>query len=254
MTETTHARLIKDLWPDKALYGAVILFITGVSGISFAVFSRSVDISYSEKVPSFVQGYPPTLTLLFSALAIFFAYRSLKTRSLVPAFLGVASGVLSFGMAGVCSLLAVVSLFYTFLAKREKEDTKPETLLLTADRWPDKSLAASLLFMMSGLVTLAWGSGIFSNVVRTEIDNQQLFGLCAILVGLISLYASIELYFQRAFWIGVLAGWGGLFVFGFYIVGPMLSGAALVLVFFAWREREFQAAHREPHASPGARA
>lgn len=236
-----HAELIKGLWPDKALYGAVVLFITGVSGIAYGAFSSAVEVSYSSTVPAFVQSYPRELTLLFSATAIFFAYRSLRTRSLTPAFLGVASGILAVGLAGLGSLLALVSLFYTFLAKREEEDSRPETLRLTADRWPDKSLAASLLLMMSGLVTLAWGWGIFSNTVHTEIDNQQLFGLCAILVALISLFASIELYFQRAFWVGVVAGLGGMLTFGFYVVGPMLSGAGLVLVLFAWREREFQA-------------
>lgn len=236
-----HSKLIRNLWPDKALYGAVVLFITGVSGVAYSVFSAAVDVSYSEKVPGFVQTYPREFTVLFSLAAIYFAYRSLSSRSLTPAFLGVVSGILAMGLAGLGPILAVVSLFYTLLAKREREDSNPETLKLTADRWPDKSLAASLLLTMSGLVTLAWGAGVFSNIVRTEIDNQQLFGLCAILVGLISLFASIELYFQRAFWVGVTAGVGGMLTFGFYVVGPMLSGAALVLVLFAWREREFQA-------------
>lgn len=251
---TEHSRLIRDLWPDKALYGAIVLFITGASGIAYAAFAGAVEVSYSEKIPVFVQEYPRSLTMLLSGLAILFAYRSLKTRSLTQSFLGVGSAVLSFSLAGFGSVLALISLLFTLLAKREKEDTNPETLLLTSDRWPDKSLGASLLMMMSGLVTLAWGGGLFARIIHTEIDNPELFGLCGILIGLVSLYASIELYFQRARWLGVSAGVGGLLTFGFYIVGPMLSGAALVLVLFAVREREFQQTAPAAAARPAGRS
>jgi hypothetical protein len=237
---TSHSEMIKSLWPDKALYGSVMLFLTGIVGIAFAVFSLAIDVEYSRELPRLLREYPSWLTILLSFLCILFSYVSLSQRDTKWSIAGGLCGLGALGLLGVGSLLSVIALGYALKARHEREDTNPDTLRLTADRWPDKSLAASLLMMMTGIVSLAWGIALWTAWLRTEIDDQILFGMAGVLVGLLCFFAAIELYFQRALWVGVVAGVGGLMTFGFYVVGPMLSGASLVLLLFAWKEREFR--------------
>lgn len=245
----SHSELIKSLWPDKALYGSVMLFLTGIVGIAFAMFSLAIDVEYSSELPRILREYPGWLTILLSFLCLIFSYVSLSQRDTKYSILGGACGFAAMGMLGVGSLLSVIALGYALKARHEREDTNPDTLRLTSDRWPDKSLAASLLMMMTGVVSLAWGVALWTNWLRTEIDDQVLFGMSGVLVGLLCFFAAIELYFQRALWVGVVAGVGGLMTFGFYVVGPMLSGASLVLLLFAWKEREFRSQQSEKEAA-----
>jgi hypothetical protein len=250
----THSELIRELWPDKALYGSVMLFITGIIGIAYGMFTLAIDVQYADDVPHWISAYPRWITILLSAATIILSYVSLMERHTKWAFLGGLTGLGAFGMLGVGSLLSVIAILYALKSRAEGEDTNPETLRLTSDRWPDKSLAASLIMLMTGVVTLAWGAALYSGWLRTEMDHQSLFGLCGIVVGLMCFYACIELYFQRAIWVGVVAGIGGLMTFGFYVVGPMLSGASLVLLLFAWKEREFRSQQSpQATAAPAAR-
>lgn len=237
----THDEMIHKVWPDKSLFGAVMLFITGLVGVSFVAFNAYVDVTLSEKVPGFLRDYPPLLTLFLSFASFVLAGVSLKQRNTMWALWGAAAGVASLGLLGVGSLLSIVAFVFLILSRLEKEDYTPETLRLTTEQWPDKSLAASLLMTMSGIVALVWGVALAFDYFSLELSQSVILGQASIVAAIICLFAASQLYYQKrlGFWIGVLASVAGMATLGFYVVGPLLSISALVLLLLAHREEEF---------------
>lgn len=247
----THGELIHDVWPDKSLFGAVMLFITGLVGVAFVAFSAYVDVVFSERVPRILRDYPPLLTLLLSFAAFVCAAVSLRQRDTNWAFAGALAGVLSLGLLGVGSVLSLIAAVFLVLSRLEREDYTPETLRLTADQWPDKSLAASLLMFMAGVVALLWGGGLTIGLVSLDLGATLILGQASLLAGLVCLFAALQLYFQRGLWVGALAAVGGIATVGFYVVGPLLSLAALVLIVLAHREQEFHKPGPTPEPESG---
>lgn len=235
--------LIKTLWPDKALYGAILLLITGVLGLSYAVAALSgLEITFGRSVPGWITGFPAWATLLFSSLTALLALVSLTERRLAFAVAGTVSGFVSFGLAGLASLLSLAAGWMLWLAHREREDTNPATRALTASMWPDKTLAASLLMLVAGVVTLGWGAGIASGYVvfRGYLDSAVVFGSLAAGAGAVCLAASYRLYWQRSPALAAVASVLAILGMALYVVGPLTGFAALVLVVLALREDEFE--------------
>lgn len=235
----SHGDLIRDVWPDKSLFGAVMLFITGLLGILFAAFQANIDVELSAKVPAFLREYPSLLSITLSLATFVFAGVSLRRRDTVWALWGCATGILAFGMLGVGTVLSVVATVFLVLSRVEREDYKPETLRLTTEQWPDKSLAASLLILMAGVVAVIWGALLVAGLVNLELGQTLILGEASVLAGLVCFFASMQLYFQRGFWVGALASLGAIASIGFYVIGPLLGIGALALIFLAHREREF---------------
>jgi hypothetical protein len=227
-----------------------MLFITGLLGILFAAFQANIDVELSAKVPAFLRDYPSFVTLLLSLLTFVFAGVSLRNRDTTWALWGCATGIVAFGLLGVGSVISIVALVFLGLSRVEREDFKPETLRLTSDQWPDKSLAASLIILMAGLVAVIWGALLVANLVNLELGQTLILGEASVLAGLVCFFASLQLYFQRGFWIGALASVGAIGSIGFYVIGPLLGIAALVLLVLAYREREFDRTHSVPSAAP----
>lgn len=239
----SHGDMIRDVWPDKSLFGAVMLFMTGLLGILFAGFQAAIDVELSAKMPQVLRDYPPMITLLLSLLTFVLAGVSLRNRDTLWALWGCATGIIAFGLLGVGTILSVVALVFLMLSRVEREDYKPETLRLTSDQWPDKSLAASLLVLMAGVVAVIWGTLLVANLVTLELGQTLILGEASVVAGLVCFFASLQLYFQRTVWVGVLAALGAIGTIGFYAIGPLLGMAVLVLLFLAHREREFDKRH-----------
>lgn len=239
----SHGDMIRDVWPDKSLFGAVMLFITGLLGILFAGFQAAIDVELTTKVPAFLREYPPLITLVLSLLTFVFAGVSLRNRDTLWAIWGCATGIVAFGLLGVGTILSVVALVFLVLSRVEREDYKPETLRLTSDQWPDKSLAASLLVLMAGVVAVLWGTLLVADLVTLELGQTLILGEASVLAGLVCFVASLQLYFQRGVWLGILAALGAIGSIGFYVIGPLLGISVLVLLFLAHREREFEKRH-----------
>jgi hypothetical protein len=239
----SHGQLIREVWPDKALFGAVILFITGLLGLLFTSIEATIDVELSARVPTFLREYPPLVTVACSLLTFIFAGVSLRNRDTGWALWGCLAGVAAFGLLGVGTALSLVALLFLLKSRHEREDFKPETLRLTSDQWPDKSLAASLLLLMAGIVAIVWGVLLLLELVNLEIGRTAILGAGALISGLVSFLASAQLYVQRGFWVGTLASIGAVGSIGFYVIGPLLGIGAFVLLFLAHREREFDRTH-----------
>lgn len=233
-------QLVKELWPDKLLFGSVLLFMAGIAGALFGLVNFFFEVDYSTRIPSWLRFYPAWLTIVASLAALGLAYWCLRERDTRWALYGSAAGLISFGMLGLGSVLSLLALGFIIWARYEREDTAPETLRLTPEMWPDKSLAAGQIMFVDGLVTLGWGLGLAFGWIETAFATQQLYGFAGILVGLVCLYSAVMLYFQRARWVSLGACVAAFLCLGFWVVGPLLSVVAFVLVVMASREDEFE--------------
>lgn len=240
--EPSRDFLIKDLWPDKALYAAVLLFITGFIGVINGLVRMVVDLDYSERVPALVSSYPETLTLALAVLALACGIVAMRKRRTTWTVVGAVLAITSIGFVGINLVLAFICLWFVYLSRKENEDGNPATQILTADMWPDKTLAASLLMLIGGMSALTWGAGILFDVVTYDgyFGPTWLFGLAAMVVGFASVTSSRELYYQRgrmfASGVAVLQ----VIFLAFWIIGPAVGIATLVLIQLARGEAEFE--------------
>ncbi len=239
--EPSRELLIKHLWPDKALYASVLLFITGFVGVLAALVNGFGDLSYSSKAPGLVSSYPWGLTLVASVITALCAFMALAKKSTTWTLWGIAAGVVSFGFLGLTAMLALVALWFVYLSRIEREDVTPETRVLTADMWPDKTLAASLLLLIGSVSTIVWGIAISADLVsfRGYLLPWWAFGPLATLVGLLGLRGARELYFQRGPEFGAGCAVAIAFMVGLWVIGPVVGVGTMVLIQLARREFEF---------------
>ena len=232
--------LIKGLWPDKALYGATLLFITGILGVLHGLAFSLVTLG--EELPDLVRTYPPEATLLFSAASMLFAWLALRRQDSRLAIVGAISGFLSFALLGLGSVLAAIAFIFILLSRGEGEDANPETAELSADMWPDKALAASVVILVAGVLTAGWGYVLMTSDFAFEgYMDRDAFAWLNLAIGAVCMLAAVLLYRQRAPVVGLLASLGAVAGLGLYVVAPILGLVTLVLILQAWREDEFAA-------------
>ena len=232
----TRDALVQHLWPDKTLYASLMLLVTGSMGALYGLVMLSIGANLGDKVPTIFKDYPPLLTLLLSVATIVLAWLELKSFKLRHAIAGCVTGFLSMAMLGLVPLLSLVALGFVLKARAEGEHENPDTHRLSPDEWPDKSLAASMLLTVGGVITLAWGYLNATGQIAFEgygVD-PTVFGAVAALAGIVSVIASYFLYHQRGAGLGIAAALGGVAALGLYVVGPLLSGAALIAI---WRAK-----------------
>jgi hypothetical protein len=235
----SREQLVQRLWPDKLLYASVLLLLTGGLGALYGLLAAALDLTYSAGVPDLLRGYPPLATVALSAATAGLAYMALRRRSTKLAFAGGLTGVLAMGLLGLGPLLSLAALVVTLLAWGEREDRDPETLRLTADMWPDKSLAASLVLLLAALVNVLWALVLLPRAVVFEAVDPLLLGLASLLVAVLCLAAAAAVHYQRWPALGALAAAGSVLTLGLYLVGPVLGLTALALLLLARGEREF---------------
>lgn len=236
-----HAQqhLIKKVWPDKILYGSIMLLVTALLGVLHAAAVATFDISYGPRVPGYLHPWPAELVLVLSVVAAVLAFVALKKISTLWGMIGAAAGALSMGLLGAGTVLSLVALGFLVWARMEGEDDIPEAERLDPEEWPDKSLGASLVLLLAGLASAGWGYGVLSGGI-TFAGNGLAFGSFQVLAGLVALAAAYALYHQRAKWLGVAAAVLSILAFAVYVVGPLLGAIALGLTLKASREGEFE--------------
>lgn len=240
----TREELIKEVWPDKALYAATLLLITSVLGILQGIAFAVLDITLVKDLPWLLEAMPASLVLVLSlveAAGATVALRRQQTRWTLAA--GIV-GVLSLNLFGLGSVIAVIALVFVGLARTEGEDAASPEEVVPAETWPDKALAASTVLVVAGVLTAGWGLGLLVDwLTFTGYMPQAVFGWVSIALGALALLAAVRLYHQHGAWLGVLAGVGAVAGLALYAVGPILGLGAILLIWQARREDEFETEH-----------
>lgn len=236
-----HAVFIRDRWPDKALFANVLLLVAGTLGFLHAFVAKIDGITFASAQLAFIESYPWWATAALSLVAVAAAMASMRTRDLRWAALGAVCGFASFGLVLVEPMLSTVAMAFLVRARFEGEDTDEAQRGLTALQWPDKTLAASALLLMAGTATLEWWVGIVFGFLHAQglSELSPWMGLVGLTLGLVAVFGSHALYHQRQLAVCVVAALAGVAGVGLFVVAPMLSLAALVLIVLGVREDEF---------------
>lgn len=239
--------LVRHLWPDKRLYGATLLLVTGITGLIYGVAAGVFEFSYSNRVPTWVATYPAWAMTLASTLAALLAIRSLHTRRAAPGIVGALAGALALGFLGIGSVLAFVALAFLLQSIREGEEV-PASRTLAADLWPDKTLAASAIMLVAGAINVAWGAALMWNALFENLAvaalptyglGDHVVGAATLAAGLLGLAGAVLNQYQQAPVLGVAGAVASAATLAGVFVAPLLGAAALVLVVLGLREHEY---------------
>lgn len=234
-----HKHLIRDLWPDKHLYAALLLSIGAIIGALFATAAYAIPVTLSNDVKTNVAGWNWPFGVLLPAIALPLAVAAYRLRKPWLGFVAAGIEVASFGALGVSSLLGLVAIGFLIRARAEGEHANPATRGLHARHWPDKSLAASLLFAVAGLSLLVWGAVLVTGSLVLHFLDHMLWGVASLAAGLIALAGAVLSYRQRSFGFCVGAAVAVGMSLGFVVVGPALAMGAAVFLAQAKGEGEF---------------
>lgn len=232
--------LIRDLWPDKHLYAALLLLLAALIGGGFAVVAYVVPVTFARDLPTDVAGWNWPFGILLPAIAFPLAVASYRMRRPWMGFVAAGIELVSVGALGVSSLLAIAAIGFLLRARAEEEHLNPATRDLHPHHWPDKSLAASLLFVVATIGLLVWGSMLLSGSVSVRSMDLTLWGIASLLAAVVAGIGAVFCYRQRTYGACVAAAVAVALSFGFVIVGPALAIGAGLLLYHARREGEFE--------------
>lgn len=229
--DALHQMLIQDLWPDKSLYAAVLLFLTGFVGLLTWLVDVTVGVAYAPHVVPFLGWIPSWLVLMLSLAAVGCALQARRAHSDRWTLLGAACAFLSVGFFGANAVLALVTVEFVRRARREGEMDNAATRCLHPDMWPDKLLAASLLMVIAGTMIVLWGIAVAGDLVTYAgyLHGRFFFGATSISAGVLGLIAARTLYLQTAPAFSLAATAAVALPVALWVVGPVLVVAALVL-------------------------
>lgn len=230
-------RLVRHVWPDKRLYACTILIVGGLSGMAFDVVLWTIQPRFDKAFPQVLVDAWPSASFVLSFLAVIFAFASLRARRNLWGYVASVLGFISLGTLGVETLLALGAFAFLVASSQEGEDHGPD---LHARMWPDKSLAAALLSYISAITSLVWATVLLAGIV--EIGSAPVsvgLGVVGLAAAGLQAYAARRMSVQQAPGLSVLANVVSIAAFSFYLVGPVLAIAGLVLLKLAASEDEF---------------
>lgn len=240
-----HRRhLARTLWPDKLMYGTIVLVITSLVAALYGWFALSFGVDYEGTIPPPLAAWPAVATIGLSLLAALLGALGMLLRNTNLSLAGAVAGIAAVGLLGVGSVASLAALALFLVARIEGEDTHEASLRLTKEMWPDKSLAASAVLLVQGLLTAAWGLLLALGIVSSVASGEDGLGYGLVIIGGFLMATAGLLHHQKAPVLGVLAALLGGFGFAFVVVGPLLTLVVLALLALAQWEREFDpAAH-----------
>lgn len=235
-----HKHLIRDLWPDKHLYATTLLFLGAGIGGAFALVAHVVPVTFARDMPTSVAGWNWPFGIVLPLIALPLAYAAYRTRRPWLGFLAATVEFVSFGALAIVTLIAAVAMVFLFVARWEGEHTNPATKDLHAHHWPDKSLAAALLFVVAGVASAVWGAMLVAGQIDVRSYDLTLWGVLALAAGVCALIAAALCYWQRSYAACLGAALAVALSFGFVLVGPALGIGAAALLLRARHEGEFR--------------
>ena len=236
-------------WPDKALFAALLLLLAGLVGVAFELTRPLVAVD-QDRLPVLFTDELRGYTLGLSAATAVLGLLALRRQSALFVYLGALAALLSLGVFGLVPGLAVVAVGFMLKSHAEGEETRLDGHHVPASAWPDKAMAACLLLVVLAGIALTQAvlvlAGRFDPLVLTAVP--VLAGLSGLAVAAIGFAAAREVYRLERPWLGWLAFLLGVTTFGFYLLGPAVAAAGLVLLWLAHREHEFGT--RDPAGPP----
>lgn len=232
-------RLIQELWPDKLVYATTMVLLTSILGAVQAVLLQLAPLQMAAQVPRYLHPLDNFWTLLLCLVAAGLAYWAMRARSLTFAWVGVVAGLLSGALVGLAALFSLVAAGFLVQAKREGEHENPHTAVLHVLDWPDKSLAASLVSLVNGALTLGWAALLLTGEIQLGSVAGLVWGSLAAVAGALSLGAAWQLYRQRGRGLGIAAALVSIPAASAVGVGAVLGIITLGLIWKATVENEF---------------
>lgn len=243
--------LIKEVWPDKLLYGTLLVVVSSAMGIFHGLLSMAFPLPVSHgDLLQWMSSYPVWLTVLLSLLAFVTALIAWRKLSVWWGLFACLLGVLSFSLYGIGSLHAAAAVLFLILARIEGEDRTPKKDRVDKFEWPDKAFATSLLLFLAGIVSIVWGIGVTFGEVSFGRADSIYWGPAQMIAGVVGLVAADFVYRQRAPLLALVACVFNVAAFAGYFLAPGFAVAALVALVLAWRENEFL----DPMAPPSSHA
>lgn len=234
------------------MFSAILLVLAGFVGGTFELTLPLMEVD-QDRLPVLFTDDLPYYTLTLCALVVVSGLLSLRYQSALFAYVGAVLAILSLGLFGLVPALAFVAIGFMVKSHLEGEETHLDGRELDPSKWPDKTMAASLFLVVVASIAILQAILIlldrFDPILLPWAAFASLFGLA---VGAFGLWAAREVYHQRrpgAGWLGFALG---LATVGFYLVGPLMAVAGMVLLALAHREDEFAGHATAPAAATSA--
>lgn len=226
-------------WPDKAMFSAMLLIMASVVGLLFQLVRPVLDINEKGMPLNFADDWPGYEYALLGATFVF-GILSLRKQAAVFAYIGAGCAIASLAVYGLVPALGIFAIVMIILSHLEGEETSNDGVELESHLWPDKAMAASLMMTVVGAIAVTQGALMFADrFAPILLSNETVAGSIGVLVGLLGLVAAWEVYHLRNPWLGWVALVAGTATMGFYLIGPVLAIAGMVLLWKAHGENEF---------------
>ncbi len=232
--------LIKEVWPDKLLYGTLLVVISSAMGIvhGLVLMVFQLDVSAGAAM-QWIAEYPIWLTVVLCVLAFLTAMVAWRKLSVWWGLLACLFGIASLSLYGIGSLHAAAAVLFLILARVEREDRTPKKDRVDKFEWPDKAFATSLLLFLAGIASIAWGIAVTFGDVAFGGDDSVYWGSAQMFAGVVGVVAADFVYRQRWPLLALAACVVNMFALAGYFLAPGFALAALVALWLAWRENEF---------------
>lgn len=227
-------------WPDKAMFSAILLVLSGFVGGVFELTRPLLDLD-QDRLPTLFTDELPFYTLTMCVATLTLGLWSLQRQAALPAYAGVVTAMLSLGVFGLVPALALVAAAFMLASHAEGEETHLDDRRVEASQWPDKAMAASLLLVVVAGIAATQAVLILADRFAPLVlaDAPAAAGLLGLAVAAWCLVAARSVYRLDRPWLAWTGFAFGLATLGFYLVGPLMALAGMVLLWRAHAEHEF---------------
>lgn len=227
-------------WPDKILFAGMTLTMASFLGILFDI-GRLGGITVDADWAGWLEGYPAGLSIVFNAFAMGFGVFAIKDQAWAPAVLGAVFAIASLGFLLIVPALAVVSLGFVLRGAKEGEEMTWDDYLVQAHLWPDKAIAASMLFFVGGVLAIVHGSFILADNMAPlyAVETPGIQGVISIVLGLTAITGAYQTFHLQHSTGGKVAAACCFLSAAFGFMGPVFGIIGFMLVGMAEKEEEY---------------
>lgn len=217
---------------------ALFVIIAGLLAMVHGVLILS-GVTIGEAVPSVLAGIPAWWLLATGATAAalgIFAY--IHQAWLLTAW-GIITALLSFGLLGTSSVVAVIAIWPFIRSFVEGEETRLDFKRMHSHEWPDKAIMASVVIASAGALAIIQTVLLAAGRIEPVAGPTWAWLAWSAAAGVLSLVAARHVFHLRNAWLGWTASIVAIVTMAFWIIGPMLAVVAMIYLALATKEAEF---------------